>query len=129
MTENKQTVISCLEAFEEIARQWFAAFNAHDLEALLSLYAEDAVHFSPKLKIRHPETDGLVRGQAALRQWWQDSFERLPSLRYQPTSFTANHQRVFMEYIRTVADEPDMLIAEVLEISNGKISASRVYHG
>jgi hypothetical protein len=34
-----------------------------------------------------------------------------------------------MEYIRTVANEPDMLVAEVLEIKDGLISASRVYHG
>lgn len=33
---------------EHIAHAWFAAFNAHDLEALLTLYAEDAEHFSPK---------------------------------------------------------------------------------
>ncbi|AOM79587.1 nuclear transport factor 2 family protein [Pedobacter steynii] len=115
--------------FENIARQWFAAFNTQDLDSLLELYDQEAIHFSPKLKIRHPDTKGLVSGNAALRQWWKESFERLPSLRYQPTSFTANDQRVFMEYIRTVDGEPDMLIAEVLEISNGKIKASRVYHG
>ena len=114
---------------ENIAKKWFDAFNRHDLEALLALYDEDAQHFSPKLKIRQPETGGWVRGQAALREWWKGSFERLPTLRYQPTSFTANEQRVFMEYIRTVDGEPDMLIAEVLEISQGKINASRVYHG
>ena len=34
-----------------------------------------------------------------------------------------------MEYIRTVSGEVDMLIAEVLEIENGQITASRVYHG
>ena len=39
-----------------IARAWFAAFNAHDLEALLALYAEDAEHYSPKLRIRRPGT-------------------------------------------------------------------------
>ena len=93
------------------------------------MYDDQAIHFSPKLKIRQPETEGLIRGKAALRQWWKDSFDRLPTLRYQPTSFTANEQRVFMEYIRTVESEPDMLIAEVLEISNEKINASRVYHG
>lgn len=114
---------------ENIARKWFDAFNQHDLDALLALYGEDAQHFSPKLKIRQPETGGWVRGQAALREWWKDSFERLPTLRYRPTSFTANDQRVFMEYVRTVAGEPEMLIAEVLEISQGKINASRVYHG
>ena len=41
---------------EHIAHAWFAAFNAHDLEALLTLYAEDAEHFSPKLLVRRPET-------------------------------------------------------------------------
>ena len=44
-----------------IAHLWFEAFNAHNLEKLLSLYDDEAEHFSPKLKIRHPETKGLVR--------------------------------------------------------------------
>lgn len=112
-----------------IAQKWFEAFNAHHLENLLALYDERAEHYSPKLKIRQPETNGLVRGKAALRAWWQDAFDRLPSLAYQPTSFTANDERVFMEYVRKVADEPDMRVAEVLEIQGGKIVASRVYHG
>jgi hypothetical protein len=33
-----------------------------------------------------------------------------------------------MEYIRKVSGEVDMLIAEVLEIKEGMIVASRVYH-
>jgi len=113
----------------QIAEQWFDAFNAHNLEALLALYADDARHFSPKLKIRQPETEGWVKGKEALRSWWQDSFYRLPTLQYIPTSFTANDERVIMEYIRKVSGEADMLIAEVLEIENGLIVGSRVYHG
>ena len=35
-----------------IAHAWFEAFNTHNLEKLLSLYDNDAEHFSPKLKIR-----------------------------------------------------------------------------
>lgn len=112
-----------------IAHAWFEAFNSHNLEKLLSLYDDEAVHFSPKLKIRHPETNGLVTGKNALRKWWQDAFERLPSLHYKVTSLTANADRVFMEYVRTVNDENDMLVAEVLEIKEGFIVASRVYHG
>ena len=112
-----------------IATKWFAAFNAHNLEQLLALYHNDAQHYSPKLKIRQPETNGLVTGKAALRAWWQDSFDRLPTLQYAPTSFTANSERVFMEYIRRVDGDPDMLVAEALEIRDGLIVASRVYHG
>jgi len=117
------------EQNEEIARKWFAAFNEQNLEQLLALYHEDAVHYSPKLKLRQPETNGHVKGKEALTAWWGDAFERLPTLRYTYTTLTANKDRVFMEYLRSVAQEPDMLVAEVLEISNGLITASRVYHG
>lgn len=117
------------ETLQSIAFRWFDAFNNHQLEQLLSLYDEEAKHFSPKLKIRKPETNGLVEGKSALREWWQDAFERLPSLRYKVTSLTANGDRVFMEYVRNVDGEDDMLVAEVLEVKDGKIIASRVYHG
>jgi len=114
---------------EAIALKWFDAFNTHDLEALLALYHDEAKHFSPNLKIRKPETKGYVQGKAALRSWWQDAFERLPTLNYNYTTLTANDERVFMEYIRKVEGEEDMLVAEVLEIRDGLIVASRVYHG
>ncbi|WP_306349995.1 nuclear transport factor 2 family protein [Flavobacterium sp. '19STA2R22 D10 B1'] len=114
---------------ESVAHKWFDAFNTHHLEQLLSLYDDEAKHFSPKLKIRRPETNGLVVGKEALRDWWRDAFDRLPTLHYKVTSLTANNDRVFMEYIRQVEGEEDMLVAEVLEVNNGKIIASRVYHG
>ena len=112
-----------------IATHWLKAFNAHDLESLLALYDDDAVHYSPKLKLRHPETEGFFRGKTALRAWWQDALDRLPSLQYVPAALTADAERVFMEYTRHVAGEPDMQVAEVLEITDGLIIASRVYHG
>ena len=88
---------------QQIATQWFATFNAQDLEALLALYHDQAEHYSPKLKVRMPETNGMVRGKEALRKWWRDSFDRLPTLHYE--------------------------VGEVLVIENGLIVRSRVYHG
>lgn len=117
------------EVLQSIAFKWFDAFNKHNLEQLLSLYDDEAQHYSPKLKIRQPETNGLVIGKEAMRNWWQDAFERLPSLHYKVTSLTANENRVFMEYIRQVENEEEMLIAEVLEVKDQKIIFSRVYHG
>lgn len=112
-----------------IAKKWLHAFNEHNLESLLQLYDDAAVHFSPKLKARIPESNGLVSGKDAMRAWWQDAFSRLPELAYHEKSITANEDRVFMEYLRTVPEEQDMNVAEVLEIKNGLIIASRVYHG
>ena len=112
-----------------IAHRWFAAFNAHDLEALLALYAEDAQHYSPKLKLRQPGTNGLINGKEALRAWRRDAFDRLPTLRYEVVKLTSDDEQVFMEYIRHVAGEEDLRVGEVLEIRDGSIVASRVYHG
>jgi ketosteroid isomerase-like protein len=112
-----------------IAHAWFEAFNTHNLEKLLSLYDDDAEHYSPKLKIKLPETNGLISGKNNLRSWWQEAFNTIPSLKYNVTSLTSNDDRVFMEYIRLATNEDNMLIAEVLEIKEGKIIASRVYHG
>ena len=112
-----------------IAKKWLKAFKEHNLENLLALYDDNAEHFSPKLKLRKPETNGLIKGKAAMREWWKDAFDRLPGLTYKEVSITANEERVFMEYTRIVPGEENMNVAEVLEIKNGKIIASRVYHG
>lgn len=114
---------------KQIATKWFSAFNEHHLDNLLSLYHENAKHYSPKLKIRQPETGGLIKGKPALRSWWQDSFDRLPSLRYEVIKLTADDDQVFMEYIRHVEGEDDFSVGEVLQIENGLIVFSRVYHG
>ena len=117
-----------MNAVNKIAQHWFDAFNAHDLEKLLLLYHENAEHYSPKLKIHHPETKGLIKGKDALRDWWKGAFERLPELQYELLHLTAGDDRVFMEYIRHTPGEEDLQVGEVLIIREGKIVASRVYH-
>jgi len=114
---------------KEIATRWFEAFNEHDLEKLLSLYDDEAQHYSPKLKVKHPETQGLIKGKQALRSWWQDAFDRLPTLQYEVKNLTTDDEQVFMEYIRHVKGEDDLSVGEVLQIAHGKIVFSRVYHG
>ncbi|MBI5493700.1 MAG: nuclear transport factor 2 family protein [Deltaproteobacteria bacterium] len=115
---------------QAMARAWLAAFNARDLEGLLRLYADHAVHTSPKLRARDPATGGKVRGKAALRGWFADAFERLPGLHYEPLHLTAQGHRVFLEYRRTVPGEAPYVVAEVLVTGNdGLIAESFVFHG
>ena len=111
-----------------IAERWIDAFNRHDLEGLLALYDEDAEHYSPKLKVRRPETGGYIKGKAALRPWWQDAFDRLPTLHYRLLQLTPYENRVLMEYIRQVQGEEELQVGEILVIRDGLIVSSRVYH-
>jgi ketosteroid isomerase-like protein len=113
----------------DIARRWLDAFNAHDVDRLIALYAEDATHVSPKIRVLHPETGGKLVGRAALARWWREALARLPGLRYEPFKLTADDAGVFMEYWRHAPNEAPMPVAEVLELREGLITASRVYHG
>lgn len=117
-------------ALVALARTWLSAFNARDLERLLSLYEADAVHTSPKLRDREPATKGEIRGTDALRAWWGDAMKRLPELRYEERYLTAMGNRVVMEYLRTHPGETPLLVAEVLVVGErGTIRESHVYHG
>lgn len=122
------TSLKDMNETKQIAIQWFDAFNKHDLEALLSLYAEDAKHYSPKLKIHQPETNGLIEGKEALRNWWRDAFTRLPELHYEVIRIMNEDDQIFMEYNRQVPGEDEMRVGELLMVQNGKIISSRVYH-
>lgn len=113
----------------ELAQRWLDAFNARDLDRLLALYADEAIHFSPKLRAAQAGGDGSIRGKPALRAWWADCFVRLPDLRYERRSLTADGARVWMEYLRIAPGQPDLEVAESLEVRDGLIRTSRVFHG
>jgi ketosteroid isomerase-like protein len=117
------------ENLAQLGRDWLAAFNDKDLERLVGLYADDCTHTSPKLRVQRPESGGKLHGKAALHAWWEDAFRRLPGLRYESLTITANEQRVFLEYLRHAPGEASYPVAEVFEVTAGKIAASRVYHG
>jgi 8-oxo-dGTP diphosphatase len=112
-----------------IARAWLRAFNAHDLDALLALYADDAVHTSPKLREQKPATSGQIRGKAALREWWAGAYARLPELRYIERAVTADRECVYLLYDRVVPGEATLPVAELFEVHAGRIVRSFVFHG
>ncbi len=113
----------------DIARAWLDAFNAHDVATLVALYADDATHTSPKIRVLHPDSGGKLVGKAALAAWWNAANARLPGLRYEPTAIVADGARAIIEYVRHASGEPPMPVAEAFDVRDGRIIASRVYHG
>lgn len=109
-----------------IAEKWFEAFNIQSIEHLLSLYADDAEHFSPRLQKNHPETNGVIKGKAAMRDWWQSSFDKMPSLNYECLNLKVENNIIFMKYSRSVDGEKDIIVNEMLQIKDNKIIFSKV---
>ena len=114
---------------ERLARRWLAAFNAYDVDALVALYHDAATHTSPKIRALHPETGGKLVGKAAIAAWWRDAIGRTPGLSYELVAITASDARVVLEYVRHADGQPPMPVAEVFDVVDGRVIASRVFHG
>lgn len=114
---------------QEIVHEWLRAFNSGDAEAMVTLYADDAIHTSPKLRAAQPATGGRLVGKAALRQWWLDAFASPPRIQYELRTMTSSAHIAVIEYLRQRPGEPSLPVAEVFEIKGGKIIRSHVYHG
>ena len=65
-----------------LGREWIAAWNSHDLERILALYAEDAEMTSDKIKALGLEMSGTLRGKENLRAYWSRAFQLLPNLHF-----------------------------------------------
>jgi len=79
----------------EIVNAWLRAFNAGDAEAMVALYAEDASHTSPKLRVSQPATGGRIVGRDAMREWWASTFERSPGMRYDVITTVADDRAAY----------------------------------
>ena len=65
-----------------LAEEWIAAWNARDLDRVLSHYAADVELSSPIAAERIPESGGYVRGAAALRAYWEPALAANPDLHF-----------------------------------------------
>lgn len=111
---------------ESIAQQWIDAFNKHEVDTLLSLYDDNARHYSPRVEEERPETEGWLEGKDQLREWWQRNFDELPSLRYKLCDSLKSRDCVVMIYIREVSGQPKKQVFEYLKIKDDLIIESRV---
>lgn len=53
-------------------QEWAAAWNAHDLDAVLRHFHDDVVFTSPVAARIVDGSGGVIRGKEALRAYWSD---------------------------------------------------------
>lgn len=64
------------------AISWVAAWNAHDLEAILDHYAEDVELQSDVVARRWDKPDGILFGKKELREHFRRGLDLAPNLRF-----------------------------------------------
>jgi ketosteroid isomerase-like protein len=103
------------------AEEWIAAWNAHDLERILSHYADDFQMSSPLIVERMKEPSGTLRGKDAIRPYWSLGLAAQPPLRFELMHVYAAVNSIAIHYRRMTG----ALAVEVL-IFDGR---RRVVHG
>lgn len=89
---------------------WLQGWNAHDVEQVLSHFAEDAVFTSPVAAQLLADSDGVIRGRAALREYWTEGLRRIPDLRFELVGFYVGLQTLVINY----RNQKNGLVCEVL---------------
>lgn len=102
-----------LEEAERFARDWIRAWNRHDLEAVLSHYAEKVELTSPFVAQVLGDPSGLVRGKDNLRMFFDLGLSLFPDLQFELLQVFAGVSSLVV-YYRGVNDT---LVAEVMVLN------------
>jgi predicted ester cyclase len=107
------------EEAEAFAAEWVAAWNAHDLERILSHYDENVELISPLAARRLAEPTGRVCGKTALRAYFAQGLEAIPDLRFRVRRVLSGVRSVALLYERNSLRHG---VAEIMELgANGKV--------
>ena len=68
---------------DKFADSWVRAWNAHDLETVLSHFSDDVIFASPVAAQLMVQSDGVVVGKPALRDYWEEGIRAIPDLHFE----------------------------------------------
>ncbi len=68
---------------EHFAREWIDAWNSHDLDRVLSHYADEFEMSSPVIIQIAREPSGTLKGKDAVGAYWAKALQLIPDLRFE----------------------------------------------
>lgn len=106
------------ESYKDIATRYNAAWNAHDVPAIMAFHAEDTSyqrHGSPK----------VYRGKEAVAEQFGKDIAGLPGIKFEPVALHGSDDHFVSESILT-ATKPDgtpvtMELVDVITLRDGKV--------
>jgi hypothetical protein len=99
------------------AAAWLTAWNSHDVDAVLSHFHDDVVFTSPVAARVMPDSKGVVRGKAALREYWCAALTTMPDLHFEIVSIYQGESVLVINY----RNQSGALVNEVLEFDGGLV--------
>jgi hypothetical protein len=86
------------ERAQRFAEEWYAAWNAHDLDAVLDHYADDVEMVSPLVSTLTGRDDDTLVGKDALRAYFAAGLEKYPALHFEPVELFVGVGSLVLDY-------------------------------
>jgi len=112
--EGRIVSIPVPDAFSD---EWAAAWNRHDVDAVLAHFHDDVVFTSPVAAEIVAGSAGVVHGKTALREYWCAALEAVPDLRFDLVGVYAGVSTLVINY----RNQKGGLVCEVLEFDGSLV--------
>lgn len=110
---------------KEFAREWVDSWNSHDLDRILSHYADDFQMTSPFIAQLMNEPSGTIKGKENVRAYWARALERIPDLYFDLIEVLMSVESITIYYHAVFGKRA----AEVLFFNeNGKVSRAVAHY-
>lgn len=87
-----------LEQAQTFAAEWVAAWNAHDIEAVLAHYTDDFTMTTPMIKNLLGIPSGTLQGKPAVGNYWRAALRKIPDLQFSIIETTCGVDTVSIYY-------------------------------
>jgi hypothetical protein len=116
---------------KEHIRRWTKAWNDHNIKEVLSLYSENILFSSPKVKIVYSDrTSATITNKKDLEEYFCSGLKKFPMLQFTLVDYFLKNQKVIFEYNATLDNKIQWSVIEKFEFNNERlIEKSSVYYG
>ncbi len=109
---------------EEFAAEWITAWNSHDIERILSHYADDFEMESPLIVERMGEPSGKLCGKEKIRPYWRMGLDAAPPLQFELIAAYAGVSSIVIHY-RSVGRT---LVCETIHFNDAGLGVRAAAH-
>ena len=110
---------------ERFATRWIEAWNARDLDEVLSHYTDDFEMSSPMIEQLLGVSSGALKGKGVIAAYWRKALSALPELKFELVSVLTSPLSVTLLYKGTRG----RLVAEVFRFdAQGKVCSAVAHY-
>jgi len=112
---------------QRYAEQWIDSWNSHDIDSIMSFYADSICHITPKLTMLFGSASNTIKDRDQLREYFKATFKRSPELHFTLKEVFAGTESIIICFDSTTG----ICVAVVLILDNNMKITQYIahYHG